>query len=50
MQQKNQKKSKKKKRRTYLDKDFSRVECQRAEKHLKIIFNILIHQGNENQN
>jgi hypothetical protein len=31
-------------------KEFSTEECQRAEKHLKKMFNILNHQENANQN
>jgi hypothetical protein len=35
---------------TELNKEFSFEEDQRAEKHLKKMFNILNHQGNANQN
>ena len=33
-----------------LNKEFSSEEYQMSEKHLKKMFNILNHQGNENQN
>jgi hypothetical protein len=33
-----------------LNKEFSTEEYQRAENHLKKMFNILNHQGNTNQN
>jgi hypothetical protein len=35
---------------TELNKEFSTEEYRRAEKHLKKMFSILNHQGNENQN
>jgi hypothetical protein len=35
---------------TELNKEFSTEEYRMAEKHLKIMFNILNHQGNANQN
>jgi hypothetical protein len=34
----------------YRVKEFSSEETQMAEKHLKIMFNILSHQGNASQN
>jgi hypothetical protein len=35
---------------TELNKEFSTEEYQRAENHLKKMFNIFNHQGNANQN